>query len=156
QVQVRQGAVVEDPVERADLVAQRRGQLRGELGVGGLHRGRGRGGGGSLRRRGGRRGAGAGRAGGVLHYVDRRHRARVGDRGAGDRAGGLAVREALAVVQGQRGLGVVLLAQRGPDGVALGDAVSGLGRLLDQRGLHFSAAAATEQATDDGRDGDDV
>src|SRR5579884_3108762 len=152
--------VVVHAVEQAELSARLRAQggrqLSGELRVRGLYSLRGRGSGRGLHSSRCLYGAAARGAGRVLHDIDALDRARVRHRGAGDGAGGLAIGEALAVVQGQRRLRVVLLAQRGPYRVALGDPIRGLGRLLDQGGLHLGAAAVAEQAADDAGDGDQV
>ena len=59
-------------------------------------------------------------------------------------------------MEGEVGFRVVLLAERLPDLVALDGAELGVGRELDERGLHLRAAARTEQRADNGADRDEV
>lgn len=101
-------------------------------------------------------GLGEGRAGAVVDELLGRDRAGVGQRGAARVRGLGGVREAGAVVDGERGLGVVALAERLPDLGALRDAVLGLRGLERERGLHLAATAPAEQSADDGGERDQV
>ncbi len=97
-----------------------------------------------------------GRPGGVVDDRLVGHRARVRQghpRGLG-RAG--RVREGLAVVQGQHGLGVVLLAERRPGPLPGLRAERVLRGQQHQRGLHLTAATGTEQRAHHRGDGHQV